>query len=367
MRKIIFITIFLIILSIKSYCQESFLSHNFSYTCDMLTNINGGIKTGTGYLGMIQADINIDTEKAGLWKGGNLFISGMNTHGFEPSKELIGDFHTVSNIEAGDNTFIHELWYKQNIGACYIKLGITDLNADFAVSEYGSFFINSSFGLPSVVSNNVPVSTFPITNIGGIFHWQINNKFTVQTALHKGVSADIEENKSTHYFKKGEGWTSFTEVHCNYSLIKDMEGFYKIGGYYHEHSNENIDHKNNYGLYFIGDQKVLNNCNGGALGLFTQLGFCPQKHNTHNLYIGAGLHYSGLNKQRPKDEIGLAIAMADFNDSKIKTETAIELSYKMKLHKHLTIQPNIQYIINPGDSPELIDNALVGILRIVIE
>ena len=367
MRKTIITSIFLTLIWITCYSQQNYFTNNFSYTCDVLSNLNGGIKTGTGYLGMIKIDLNIDTEKAGLWKGGNLFVTGMNTHGFEPSKKLIGDFHTVSNIEAGDNTFIHELWYKQNIGNCYIKLGVTDLNTEFAVTQYGSFFINSSFGLPSVISGNIPVSTFPITNIGGTFHWQISNKFAIQTSLHKGISEDQEINESTHYFKSGDGWTSFTEIHCNYSLIKDMEGTYKVGTYFHIHPEFSDKHKTNYGLYFIADQKILNNKNGGDLGIFTQVGFCPKYQSSHNMYLGGGLHYSGLSKKRPKDEIGLAIAMANFSTGKIKTETALELSYKLQLHKHLSIQPNIQYIINPGNSEEAIDNALVGILRVVIE
>lgn len=367
MRKIILTTIFLSLFSITGYNQENFLTTDFSYTCDALSNMKGGLKTGTGYLGMIKVDIDIDTEKGGLWKGGQLFISGMNTHGFEPSKKLIGDFHTVSNIEAGENTFIHELWYKQNIGKCYVKLGITDLNTDFAVSEYGSFFINSSFGLPSVISGNIPVSTFPITNIGATFHWQINKEFAVQTSLHKGVSADIEENKSSHYFEKGDGWTSFTEMHINRSIIKGMEGIYKLGIYYHHHPQGSEKHNSNYGMYLMGDQQLFIDKKGGNLSAFTQLGICPKDLNTHNMYFGFGLHYKGINRERPKDELGVAIAMANFCTQSIKTETALELSYKMPLHKHLCIQPTLQYIINPGDSAQAIDNALVGIIRIVIE
>lgn len=367
MKNLILITILFTILNTAGYSQESFLTTDFSYTCDALSNMKGGLKTGTGYLGMIKIDITLDTEKASLWKGGKLFFSGMNTHGFEPSKKLIGDFHTVSNIEAGDNTFIHELWYKQNIGNCYIKLGITDLNTDFAVSEYGSFFINSSFGLPSVVSNNVPVSAFPITNIGGIFHWQLNEDFAFQTSIHKGISANVEENKSRHYFKEGDGVTSFTEIHYNKSLLKGMKGNYKIGVYYHKHPKGNEKHTSNYGLYFIGDQKIMNYNNGGSLALFTQLGMCPKDLNSHNMYFGFGLHCSGINPHRPKDELGMAMAMANFCTQSIKTETALELSYKMKLHKHLCIQPTLQYVINPGDSTQVIADALVGIFRIVIE
>ena len=43
-------------------------------------------------------------------------------------------------------------------------------------------------------------------------------------------------------------------------------------------------------------------------------------------------------------------------------ETNLELTYRAPVTDWLTLQPDIQYVINPGVDPEL-DNALVFLLR----
>ena len=44
-------------------------------------------------------------------------------------------------------------------------------------------------------------------------------------------------------------------------------------------------------------------------------------------------------------------------------ETAIELTYRARITDGLEVQPDIQYIVNPGTDPAL-DNALVFGIRI---
>src|ERR1035437_3452005 len=95
---------------IASRNKGDFLEFGFSYIGDNLNNLSGGVKTGSCYLGMASIKISFDTEKAGLWKGGHFCINAANTHGSSPSDALVGDFQVVSNIQAGNHTFIQELW-----------------------------------------------------------------------------------------------------------------------------------------------------------------------------------------------------------------------------------------------------------------
>jgi porin len=73
------------------------------------------------------------------------------------------------------------------------------------------------------------------------------------------------------------------------------------------------------------------------------------------------------------DIFGLALAyapickhLADNTSGMLGAETAIELTYAFTLIDKITVQPDFQYIINPGVN-ENIDNAFVGLLRIVID
>ena len=68
---------------------------SFSYIGDVVSNFDGGIKKGTTYLGLLNVRAGFDTEAAGLWKGGQLFANVGNTHGGQPSANLVGDFQGV--------------------------------------------------------------------------------------------------------------------------------------------------------------------------------------------------------------------------------------------------------------------------------
>jgi len=82
-------------------------SFEASYIGDVVSNFSGGIKKGTTYLGLANIKASFNTETANFWKGGKAYLNIGNTHGGEPSTNLIGDFQGVSNIEAGNLTFMY--------------------------------------------------------------------------------------------------------------------------------------------------------------------------------------------------------------------------------------------------------------------
>ena len=73
---------------------------------------------------------------------------------------------------------------------------------------------------------------------------------------------------------------------------------------------------------------------------------------------------SGFVPRRPDDEIGISMAMvrcgADYRAAAgaESHETVFELTYRAHIHDLIRIQPDIQYIINPGTDRTL-ENALV--------
>ena len=141
----------------SSVGKDPLFNFNASYIGDVVTNYSGGLKRGTTYLGLANFRIGVNTSSIGLWKGGEFFINGSNAHGGDPSADLVGDFHVVSNIETNDLTYLHELWYKQSFGSFEINVGLQDLNSEFVSTEYGSIFLNSTFGTPSTLASNVQI------------------------------------------------------------------------------------------------------------------------------------------------------------------------------------------------------------------
>lgn len=79
--------------------------------------------------------------------------------------------------------------------------------------------------------------------------------------------------------------------------------------------------------------------------------------------------FSGVNSLRPYDSFGLAVASggngSDYRNLTVSQgsksdsrETNFELTYRAFISDRLVLQPDLQYIINPGTDPAL-DNALV--------
>jgi porin len=344
-----------------------------SYIGDNVNNLSGGIKTGSCYLGMANLRLSFDIEKAGLWKGGLLYINAANTHGDSPSSELFGDMQVASNIDAGNHTYLQEVWFRQALGKVEFTIGLQDLNVEFANSENGALFLNSSFGILPVISNNFSAPIFPLTTLGLTSKWNISEKSSWINALYDGSPTDFDYNPYNvkWQFISGDGLLAISEYQYN-TAIKDLPGTYKIGVYSHSHIVEksldrslpdSLNH-NLLGFYAYADQNIWTQ-NNKSIGVFVQLGYSPSTTSTNNFYLGFGTNYRGLLSKQGKDILGLAIAHEEFKDI-ADCETTIELTYQYQITKNIFVQPDFQYIINPAGTGEKLNNSLAANLRLGI-
>lgn len=345
-----------------SISKQKAFSFGASYIGDAVANIDGGIQTGTAYLGMANLSVGFDTEKAKWWKGGEFAANFGNTHGDEPSANLIGDLQVASNIEAGNLTYLFELWYKQALGKFEVTVGLQDLNANFVATDNGGLFINSSFGVHSVMSDNISLPIFPITALGANVRWTASEDFNWQVAIFDGTPNSRNAFNTNWILGKEDGYLLVTEMQVSKSLVKGQKGTYKLGGYYHNHQYSTDGPHDNGGIYIIADQDISN-----QVSLFTQIGISPNSINDHSHFYSFGLNYKEFCKKRPDDVIGLAIAYAGIDKSTIGGEKAIELTYKLSVNDNIFIQPDFQYIINPAGTGVELANAAVGFIRFGLE
>jgi porin len=353
----------------KDSVESKSFTFSASYVAENANVISGGIKTGSCYLGMANLRLGFDTEKANWWKGGLFYINAANTHGDEPSASYVGDFQVMSNIEAGNHTYVQELWFKQSIGNVDVTVGLQDLNVEFLNTEATGTYLNSSFGVIPVLSGNLSVPIFPLTSLGVTSKWLVNENFSWLNALYDGVPTDFDENpyNLNWAFKKGDGLLAITEAQFASSFF-GLDGIYKVGAYTHNHFYENdlqdtVLH-NNYGIYTISEQNLWQN-GAKKVSAFVQASISPKRYNANYYYVGAGVNYVGLLSKRSNDVLGLAFAHAGFKDG-IKPETSIELTYKALVYSNWFIQPDFQYIINPSGTGMALNNGLVASLRVGI-
>jgi porin len=336
-----------------------------AYTGEVSNILSGGIQSGTVYLGMVNINLSVR-----LWKGASIFLNGANTHGGEPSSDYIGDYQVASNIEAGNHTYLQELWIRQEWKSGEITIGLQDLNIDYANTNPGLLFLNSSFGIIPTISANVHAPVFPLTSLGISSKWQLFKKTQILFAAYDGEPTDFSENP--HNLKwdvtRHDGLLMFSELQQEISF-GDLQGKLKAGVYAHHHffmdeEELEIDSTdfNNYGFYALGEQQVWTGDNNKSLDIFFQLGICPERLNHIKFYIGGGFNFNGLFSRKGNDALGIAVAHVKLKGIQGE-ETAIELTYQLRLKSVLFLQPDIQYIINPSGSEMPLENALVATLR----
>jgi porin len=107
-----------------------------------------------------------------------------------------------------------------------------------------------------------------------------------------------------------------------------------------------------------------------GVGMFLRYGWASPKISLIEHSIAGGINCTGCIPTRDHDVMGIGFDVAilsteDGAGVDKRSETAIELFYKIQILPWLAVQPDVQYIINPGGVSEQ-DDALVAILRVMV-
>jgi len=361
------------------------ISFPFSYTGEGFGNLSGGYKRGAVYDGLLSVGVQGDLDKLIGWQGGSFLVSGLYPHGASLTDNYVHDFNGVSNIDAYDSIRLYEAWFQQELadGKISIRVGQILADAEFFVSDNGTLFINGAFGAIPLISQNFNAPVFPEATPGLRVRWTATDSLSVQAGIFDGdVGDQAADNKHGLDWNLGgkEGLLAITEVAYKVNGEKDNEGLrgvYKLGVFFHSSETNdafpNAPRESDAGGYFVVDQQLWRKSGTEDQGLsgFLRIGGAPGDRNTVPFYFDTGFNYKGLIPGRDKDIAGLALSYtklsADLCDDvgepvESHHETILEATYKVQVKDWLTIQPDIQYIFNPG-ACEILPNALVAGVR----
>lgn len=384
------------------------------YTVEVWGNTTGGLKQGAVYTGLLDFGVNLDLEKAVGWQGASMSTTWLWLSGRDASEDLAGNFLTTSNI-AGFNTLrLGELWFQQNLLDDKISLRFGQLLADseFVMSDYAGTFLNGTFGWPAFMYMNLPAGGpgYPMGTLAVRLALHPAEWFTFQSAVFQGNVYD--QNVNRHGFRwrlDGENGLLFlNEAQARWNHRDEetgLPGQAKAGMWIQ--TGELADtlaastNSGNYGWYFILDQMLYREPSvelpapTGAskdgksaspagksfkepvkmeksdqgLGWFGRLAFTQEDRNFLNFYFDTGITYKGLVPTRDNDTLGIAFAYAQLGNTArnslinegsvgVGAEMVLEVTYQAQITPWLVIQPDIQYIINPGGTRDL-ENAFV--------
>lgn len=371
-------TVFMLCLMLPSFSQsDSAFTFKTAIIHEVVHNFSGGVSRGYSYNGRIGVSMGFDTKKAHLWKGGYVFAQGFGIYSGSPSANLIGDIQPISRIEASDRICLFELWYRQDIGPVQIIVGQHDMNSLFGVNKLAGTLINTSFGLYPSISLETPFSIYPAATSAAVARVKISPSLLVQAAAYDGKPLVFKDNP----YNVRRDWNLldnvFSTLEINFSKPSQhvVSNVYKVGVFHHNGvytsriSGETERGRSgaylNLQTYFIAREER-------RLGSFLQVGATNATSSLLDLYTSAGVNLQGIFNRR-EDAISLGVVHSSVNNRWVDSgsgyashRTVLEMNYQLVLNKYFRLQPDLQYIINPGANRSL-QNAFVGILRLSIQ
>lgn len=340
-----------------------------TYTSDSFANVRGGLKTGFSQMGMLELTAEAQGSAFGI-DGLQAFASTQYVHGRSLSGKLVGDAQVSSNIDAPDGIRLFEAWLSVPLGRTgYVKAGLIDLNGEFDVQDVGALFLNSSHGIGPDFSQsglNGP-SIFPTTS-AAVVVGVAKGRLSLRGGLFDAVAGDPDRPRRTVVRFPGDTGL-LTVAEAEYRLSEQAE--IQVGAWSYTSKFDTLPdvegrverRRGNGGAYALVETR-LGSIGDAPVDGWVRAGTAERLFNPISLYFGGGIAVG------PEDgRFGLAVAHArlgssarhSFDERPERAETIVEITYARAIGDRLIVQPDIQYVINPGFERGLKNSLAAGV------
>jgi porin len=375
-------------------------------------NVSGGINRGATYDGLTTMTLGLDTQKAFGLVGGTFNLSVLNIRGRSISTDNLENLQTTSGILAAPTTRFWEIWYQQAFldGAFDVKLGQQSLDQEFITSQGSALFINTMMGWPMVPSADLYAGgpAYPLSSLGIRLRAQPGGGFTVLggvfqdnppggTFFNDGQLLGSTRWGGNFNLRTGALFIAEVQYALNQPSAGDLDygkhetglpGTYKLGFWYDTASfpSPQFDTtggslalpssngmpqmlQHNYSIYGVADQVIWrpNEDEPRAVGVFARLMGAPGDRNLISFSINAGVTLKAPLPDRDDDTLGLGFGVAQVSGAQQNfdvsaatvctpgtvcpvqgSETFLELTYQIQVAPWWQIQPDFQFVFNPG-------------------
>ena len=392
---------------LRPFLSQYGMSFALLETSELLGNATGGSRQGAEYDGLTQMLLQLDTKRAFGWYGGTFNVSALQYHGRSLSADNLSTLQTASGIEADRATRLWELWYDQKFleeDRLDVRIGQQSLDQEFIVSQNALLFVNTMFGWPMVPSADLPGGgpAYPLSAPGVRIKVRPIDSLTLLAGVFNGSPArsnigDPQQvNSSGTSFPLNGGTLAIAELQYAYPALGSMiyanqaeplSRTYKIGIWYNTESfaDQRFDntglslanpastgiaqpHRGNYSIYAVADQMVWQDPDefDRTINLFVRAMGTPETdRNLIDFSLNVGFNFHEPFLHRDDDSFGIGIGFAKVSpraagldrDTQLFTgsftpartsETFIEATYQYAVTPWLQLQPDIQYVFNPG-------------------
>jgi porin len=376
-------------------------------TSEVLGNVTGGSRTGFEYDGLTQLILQVDTNRAFGHYGGLFNVSALEIHGRSVSADNLLTLQTASGIEADRALRLWELWYQQKFleeDRLDIKIGQQSLDQEFMVSQNALLFVNTMFGWPMLPSADLPGGgpAYPLSALGVRARWRPVDPIQILVGVFNGSPVSNsqgdsqQQNPSGTRFPLNGRTLAIAELQYSYPALGNvvypdeaqaLSRTYRIGFWYDAESfaDQRFDdggrsladpnssgnpaaHHGDYAIYAVADQMIWVNerDTNRNVSVFGRIMGTPESNrNLIDFSMNFGLVMKQPLQYRNDDTFGIGMGYAHVSgraaaldrDTAAFTgafsparggETYVEATYEYQVRPWWQLQPDIQYVFNPG-------------------
>lgn len=350
----------------------------------------GGMSHATAYSHEIVFGAELNLQRYLGLPGGSLIVSGINATGDNLSED-IGNLFTVSQAYTSQTILLSNLalrleWFDRKFE---LRLGRMASGQFFA--RLPAFDLQVTGGIngnPNSLYTNIPFTTSAGPTWGGYAKFlptpttyasagvfQASSRSSLPSA--HGVDFTIRKGDGVLVLVETGWFPTFGTHRSTDGKGTDDPGYpgiYKVGAYYSAYTFTNYlggTESTAYGFYGMGQQMVWRGDDPDHhFSFWGGFVLSPQQSIALTPLMGfVGAVWQGAIPTRSEDQILLTVLSAGYGDNYAKSqeragvgnpthETVVEVSYLFQVTKQIAIQPDLQWILNPGGTGR-IPNALV--------
>lgn len=376
---------------LRSKLEESGITPRLVLVTDFAGNPSGGRSQGTTAPSSVELSLFFDLEKMWGLKKGSIFASFSERWGDSLSLTEIGNVFSTQQIYGFQTYRVIDLSYQQELfdGQMELRLGRFPAMDDFLVSPYNFGLMSNAFcGNPFGIILNAPGMSAYYGTWAALVKVKPTRRSYLMTGVYNGDPA-MRENKY-HGVNFSLNGPLFSISEAGYQINglpgdNQLLGNYKLGVWYDRsmlmdfHSGN--EKRGSWGYYALFDQVLFPFASPGSnrgFGVFGSVTVAPNSDIQQlPLFITAGVSARGMFDTRPRDVVSLGVASGHFSEDLQQAqqngqhslsdegtrdyETVIELTYRFDLRTGaLFIQPDFQYIIQPGGTGNLKNAVVIG-------
>jgi len=387
-----------------------------TYIADVIGNPSGGIKQSIHYDGLLDVYLDADMEKIAGWKGLCFHTNMFQISGTSITGENLLSIVSATNIEAFPSTRLDELWFEQTLlnDKVSVRFGALAVDTEFLIADSAGAFIANTFGWTTISSDNLPFGgpIYPFATPGVRVAVEPNDRFKLMIDVNDDNPAGScpegldpgQCNENGLEFRLDDPPLLLVEADYSYSKDARLPGTIKLGGWYDfgKFADQRLDvnrrlrgvtgadpllHDGTYAIYGVIDQMVYRRPgeeDGRGISVFARVVGSPSDRNQVDAYFDTGIVFTGMVPRRPNDIFGIGFAYTGISDdaaafdrdsalSVIRSrEVLLEISYTAEVVPGWTLQPDLEYIWNPGGHipddlrNQAVENAMVLGVRTTI-